>query len=218
MVWGLQKFRKTDNYHKKKRGFVGFLKWEEQIILNFQNRIHKWFPNLKRQQINPGLIFELLLIGLWAFWVGREYLDFSPNIIPGGREFSSAIQTHHIWTTFKECGWCVLWNGSVKGGYPAFSDIYGSMLHPIVILCTFLLGVVNGAKLALVISLWVAGIAQWWIAKELKVHRVARIWSSGLAVVGGHLLGRMEQGNFGLVLSTAMASLVFGGILSVFDF
>jgi len=41
------------------------------------------------------------------------------------------------------------------------------------------------------------------------------MWSSGIAVVGGHLAGRMEQGAFDLVLSTAMASLVFGAILSV---
>ncbi|MCJ7733801.1 MAG: hypothetical protein MUP11_04555 [Anaerolineales bacterium] len=205
----------TDKYQKKKGGVVGFLKWEEQIILKFQNRIFSWFPNKKWQQVKPGPIIEILVLGLWAFWVGREYLNFDPNIIPGGREFSSAIQTHHIWTTFKDCGWCAVWNGSVSGGYPAFTDIYGSMLHPLVVLSTFLLGVVNGAKIILVISLWFAGIAQWWIAKELKVHWAARIWSSGLAIVGGHLAGRMEQGNFGLVLSTAMASLVFGGILAV---
>ena len=89
------------------------------------------------------------------------------------------------------------------------------MLHPLVILSTMILGVVNGAKITLILSFWFAGIAQWWIAKELKLGRLPRIWSAGIAVVGGHLAGRMEQGNFGIVLSTAMASLVFGAILSV---
>ncbi|MGB2962719.1 MAG: hypothetical protein WBB69_01900 [Anaerolineales bacterium] len=109
----------------------------------------------------------------------------------------------------------MLWNGTVSGGYPAFVDVYGSMLHPLVVLSTLILGVVNGAKITLVLALVFAGIAQWWIAYELKLGRLARLWSSGIAVVGGHLAGRMEQGNFGLVLSTAMASLVFGGILAV---
>jgi len=211
----LQKFRKTNKYKNKNSGFVGFLKWEEQTILNIQKLLKSWFPKTQWKPINIGHLVEILIIGLWAFWVGRAYLNFGPNVIPGGREFGSAIQSHHIWTTFKACGWCAVWNGSINGGYPAFVDVYGSMLHPFVILSTFLFGVVNGAKFTIIISLWFAGIAQWWIAKELKVHRIARVWSSGLAVVGGHLAGRMEQGNFGLVLSTAMASLIFGGILSI---
>ena len=36
-----------------------------------------------------------------------------------------------------------------------------------------------------------------------------------MAVVGGHLAGRMELGVFGVVFSTAMCSLVFAGIFSV---
>jgi len=142
-------------------------------------------------------------------------LNFDPNVIPGGREFSSAIQTHHLWTRFLDCGWCAVWNGTVRGGYPSFADIHGSMLHPLVIFSTLILGVVNGAKISLILSFWFAGIAQWWIAKELKLGRLPRMWSSGIAVVGGHLAGRMELGAFGVVLSTAMASLVFGAILSV---
>jgi hypothetical protein len=84
-----------------------------------------------------------------------------------------------------------------------------------VIFTTLIWGVVNGAKIALVISLWFAGLAQWWLARELKLGLLPRLWSAGMAVVGGHLAGRMELGAFGVVLSTAMSSLVFAGILYV---
>ena len=215
LILRLQKFRQTQAYQESQSVFIRILKWEESIVIKIQHFFQCRFKTKEVQWINLPTVIELLLIGLWSCWIGREYLNFNPNIIPGGREFNSAIQTHHIWTNFIDCGWCALWNGSTSGGYPAFTDIYGSMLHPIVIFSTLILGVLNGAKIALVLSLWIAGIAQWWIAKEFKVHWIARIWSSGLAVVGGHLAGRMEQGNFGLVLSTAMASLVFGGILSI---
>jgi hypothetical protein len=43
-------------------------------------------------------IVELSLIILWAMWLGRDYLDLSPNVMPHGREFGMAIQPHYIWT------------------------------------------------------------------------------------------------------------------------
>jgi len=233
IIWKLQEFRGTDTYQKSQRGIIKLLKWEEQMVIKFQTSVLGFFSNkkiqrikpqtnvlglfsnMKLQRIKPAFLLEIILIGIWAFWIGQDYLNFDPSIIPSGREFSSAIQTHHVWTRFQECGWCALWNGTIRGGFPAFADIHGSMLHPFVIFSTLLLGVVNGAKFALVLSFWFAGIAQWWIARELKFSRIPRLWSSGMAVVGGHLAGRMELGIFGVVLSTAMASLVFGAILAV---
>jgi hypothetical protein len=171
------------------------------------------FLTRQRQWLIP--VVELVLIFAWALWIGREYLDFNPWHIPAGREFLSAIQTHHIWTTFQECGWCALWNGSVRGGNPAFVDIHGSMLHPLVIVATLIWGVINGSKIVLVVSLWAAGLAQWWLARELKLGWIARMWSALLAVAGGHLAGRMQLGAFGVVLSTAMCSLVLPAVLMV---
>ncbi len=161
------------------------------------------------------ILLDITLIGLWAAWVCREYLNFDPRIVPEGREFGSAIQTHHLWTRFQECGWCAVWNGSVNGGYPAFVDVHGSMLHPFVAISTLLFGVVNGTKIALFLSFWAAGIAQWWIARKLKMGRLAQLWGAGMVIVGGHLAGRMELGAFGVVLSTAMCSLVIAGIVAV---
>lgn len=160
-------------------------------------------------------IFELLILAVWAMIVGLPYLNLDPYVIPTGREFGSAVQSHHIWTTFKECGWCALWNGSVQGGSPAFVDVYGSSLHPIVMLTTLNWGVINGSKISLVIAFWIAGLSQWWIARELRVGWLPRTWSAALAITAGHLAGRMEMGVFGVIFSTALCSLVFGGVLAV---
>ena len=160
-------------------------------------------------------LLELCLIGLWAAWVGQEYLDLEPRIWPSLsvysgtiNEFSSSIQPHFVWTQLAQCGACVLWNGSVNGGAPAFADVYGATLHPIVIGTTLLFGAINGAKITFVISLFIAGAAQWWLAQAMGLGRVARLWSGALAVVGGHLAGRMESGIVTLVFSTASCSLV----------
>lgn len=160
-------------------------------------------------------LLEITLIGIWTLWVAREYLNFDPRQVPAGREFGSAVQTHHLWTWVRKCGWCGLWNGSLDGGYPAFADIYGSMLHPLVMLSTLLFGVINGAKVGLVIALFIAGIAQWWLARKLDLGKVARMWSAFLVVVAGHLTGRMELGVFGVMFSTALSSLVIVGIIDV---
>lgn len=49
-----------------------------------------------------GIAVEVVLILLWALWVGREFLDFNENIVPKGREFGSAVVSHHFWTQVKE--------------------------------------------------------------------------------------------------------------------
>jgi hypothetical protein len=160
-------------------------------------------------------VLELIVIGVWALWVCRAYLDFGPDVLPGGREASSAIQTHHIWNWFKQCGLCAAWNGAERGGYPAFVDPHGSALHPLVMATTLTFGVVNGTKIALIVAFWMGGVAQWWLARVMRLGWLARLWSGAMGVVGGHLAARMELGAFGVVLSIAACSLFFPAALAL---
>lgn len=165
------------------------------------------------KRINLLPYFELFVLALWAIYVGWEYLDMDPHKIPMGRELGSSIAANHLWTQIVNCGSCAMWNGFQRGGYPAFADIQGSMLHPVVIFATLGFGVVNGIKITLLISFWLAGVAQWWIARELNLSWLPRIWSAGIAIAGGHLAGRMDLGVYGVVLSTAATSLVFAALI-----
>ncbi|MDQ2999333.1 MAG: hypothetical protein M3R61_20055, partial [Chloroflexota bacterium] len=151
---------------------------------------------------------ELAIIFVWTLVITSAYLDLDPMVVPIGGEYLSAIQSHHLWTRATECGWCALWNGNMRGGVPAFVDVYGAMLHPLVILTTLGWGDLNGAKLALVGAFLMGGLAQWWLAYALGLGRIARVWSAAMAVAAGHLSGRMEIGVFSVVLSTAACSLV----------
>lgn len=154
------------------------------------------------------IIAELFVIGLWAVWVGRDYLNFDPTLWPTGRELGLVIRTHYIWTLLPRCGDCVLWNGFFNGGGPAFAELQGAVLHPLIIVTTLLWGLVNGTKVLLVASLIMAGWAQLWLAHVIGSSRIARLWCAAMAVAGGHLAARMEHGIVGLVLSTAACSLV----------
>ncbi|MGD2156904.1 MAG: hypothetical protein PVG14_13710 [Anaerolineales bacterium] len=218
IIWTWRRYRRISHADNKQAKSLQVLRGSILIRSMFPDRVSNWVSrfwqndNIKRRLL---ISLELLLIGFWALWVGREYLNFDSSIVPSGREFGSTIQTHHLWTRFKECGWCATWNGSERGGYPAFADVQGSMLHPLTIITTLIWGVINGVKISLVVSFWVAGVAQWWLARELKLSWLPRLWSAGIAVVGGHLAGRMELGVVGVVLSTAMSSLIFAGVLYV---
>jgi hypothetical protein len=157
--------------------------------------------------------FEILVLLIWTLIVTRPYQDFDTRVVPAGRELLSTIQIHHIWEWVKECGSCSLWYGGSSGGFPAFVDPQASPLNPLVIISTLLWGVVNGSKVVLIASFFIAGIGQWWLAQELGLGRVARIWTAGMAVAAGHLAARMELGAFALVLSEASATLVFPALL-----
>ncbi len=159
-------------------------------------------------RISKGSILEITVILLWALFVGRAYLNFDQLAWPIGNEYASSIQTNFAWTLLPECGTCIFWNGFERGGAPAFAELHGSLLYPLIPVVTLIWGVVNGSKLVLIFSLFLAGIAQWWLGKVLGMGRVARLWCACMAVVGGHVAGRMELGTTGVLLSTVACSLV----------
>ena len=96
----------------------------------------------------------------------------------------------------------------MNGGAPTFPETLGSTLHPYVVITTLLFGVINGIKIQIILSLATAGLASWWTARVLGLGLVPRLWSAAMVVVGGHLMGKMDNGASGMVLAEACASLV----------
>ncbi len=158
---------------------------------------------------------ELMILAAWALWFASPYLNFDPLRQPAGVDFFLTVNFHHVWTRFSECGLCFFWNGGLNGGAPAFADLFPSSLHPLVIFTTLGWGVVNGSKIALVGIFFMAGLAQWWLARVLGLGWLARMWSALLAVVAGNLAGRMQMGWFGVALALASAALIFPPLIRV---
>lgn len=170
-------------------------------------------PTLAAGPRRHGALMEIALILIWALGVAHAYLNLDPNMIPLGSEFGQQSQANHLWTQVQKCGWCALWNGSEQGGIPALVDVHGSMLYPTVALTTLLWGVVNGVKISIVLSLWLAGVGQWWIARELKRGALARVYTAGIAVAGGEMAAKMDTANYQFIISTAAATLFLAGLL-----
>ncbi len=156
---------------------------------------------------------EIFIIMIWGLYFTFPFLNKHPDVIPGGREYASHIQSHHLWTRFRQCGLCAMWNGSIQGGSPAFSDAHGSMLHPLIVITTLFAGVSNGAKLSLIGAFLLAGLAQWWLGWILGLGRVVRVWSALIAIAGGNLAAKLDVGMFGGVISAACLTLVISTII-----
>lgn len=153
-------------------------------------------------------LIEVSLILMWAMWVGQAYFNFDPQAWPFGSEFGLSVQSYFAWQNLTQCGDCAFWNGALNGGAPTLVELHGAIAHPLVVIPTVLWGAINGLKIAIVGSLAMAGVAQWWLAKVLGLGMWSRLWSAALAVVGGHLAGRLSNGVIGLVISTAACSLM----------
>jgi hypothetical protein len=153
-------------------------------------------------------LVEAALVVLWAVWIGRGYLDFSTTLWPRGDEIIFGMESQAPWTLVSKCGLCMLWNGTLNGGAPAFAEAHGATTHPYVIITTLLFGMINGMKIQIILSLATAGLGSWWIVRVLGLRLVPRLWSAAMVVVGGHLMGKMDNGGSGLMLALACASLI----------
>ena len=153
-------------------------------------------------------VVELALIALFAVWVAKPVLAFDAHMIPGGAEYWVNILANTFWDRVETCGECALWNGSMRGGYPAIADTQSAILHPIVALPALALGWVNGAKVTIALALFLAGFAQWWLARVLGLGMVARVWSGCLAATAGSMTGRMEDGGVVLLVSGAACAMI----------
>jgi len=160
-------------------------------------------------------ILELAALAIWAIWVGRVYLNFDPmRWLPGG-DWTLNLDGYIPWTWLGQCGTCVLWNGSVNGGAPAFVELVAAVLHPVWIISILLFGMVSASKVAVLAGLVMAGWAQWWLAKSLRLGQLTRLWSAALVVVGGHLAGRLDNGLVEELFSIAAASLALAAAVDL---
>lgn len=193
-----------------------------QIRIEVQGYLEKKFhvkfkpppPRRPPEKLNLRKLFpviEITLILAFALWVGREYLNFDESVWPTGFEFGTAVRTNYYWVTFQECGLCVLWDGSIKGGAPALVDLHGSWLHPLVAISTLVAGFVNGTKVMLLGTLFLAGLAQWWMAKQFGTGWISRLYAAAMAVVGGNMAATMDLGTTGILLSHVSACLALAG-------
>jgi hypothetical protein len=151
---------------------------------------------------------ELTVLTGWVLWVGRAYLDFDRTVWPLGNEWALNSQGYFALELIAQCGPCAFWNGFTNGGAPTFAQLLTAIGHPLAVGLIAMTGVIHGTKLLVVAGLVMAGWAQWWIGEVVGVSRWPRMWMAGMAVVGGHLAGRMQSAMVEELFSAAACALV----------
>lgn len=148
------------------------------------------------------LLVELgALITLWyAVFGGR----WSGYVVPGGSEYSRSMHSFYTWDYLRECGECAWWS-NIIGGYPNFAELFGSFVHPFAFVNSMIWGAVEGSSMTVAMAFLLIMLAGWWLAFELQVHPIARIWYAAAVMLGGHMMSRLEVGSVGMPLSIASA-------------
>ncbi len=150
--------------------------------------------------------WTIVLVG--AILVAGPLVNMNPQVIPAGREFLSNIHYFHFWHWLSTCGLCAFWM-PFGGGSPILADPFPPLLHPLVALPVLLFGVVNGAKVAVFLSFLSAGLAQWWLGYQWRLHPVARLWGAWMLMASGYISGRFSLGGMHMVVGLGTAAWVF---------
>jgi hypothetical protein len=179
-----------------------------RLHVSTSRRELEWFSPQHAKAI-AWTVTELSLLALWTIYLTRNYFNFGRLMIPQGREYFVFIENHYMWERARECGPCAMWNGSFRGGFPAFVDVHNSMLYPPVIVASYIWGALNGTKAALIFTFFLAGFAQWWFGRVLGLGSIACVWSGAMAIAAGGLAGRLQNGGVPIIISAACFALLF---------
>ena len=158
---------------------------------------------------------EILVIIIWALWVGRSYLVLDPNLAlgSGNDDYLISVYPYFPLTRLLNCGDCVLWNGLLNGGSPPSAIRSAHCCIRSWRLSSWSLEF-NGIKVGMLATLIMGGIALLWLAKVL-------IRSNSLPLDRndgggrGNLAGPLYSGDVGIVFSVAATGLVIPPALTL---
>ena len=93
------------------------------------------------------------------------------------------------------------WNPYYTTGQPYLGDPLSSYLSPIILLPVIAFGVAAGVKVAVVLSLFLAGAGQWALARVVGLPRMLGLWSAALFMLSGNLAAKFSSGQLEKILS-----------------
>ncbi len=160
------------------------------------------------------LALEWLLVGLVVTSFCAVFLKFgSTSILPGNEA-----------QVFQMPGWVLLnglknatfplWNPYMRSGLPFVGDPMLSIFNPLVSVPILLAGVLDGYKIALLLSFLAAAWGMWYLGKVLGFSRPARMWAALFFALCGPAVGRFYQGHYLFVFGFAWIPWALAGLLA----
>lgn len=149
-----------------------------------------------------GEWFIILLIA--CFYGGQTLLDFDAGQLQQtGEHNESATLPLLADIGLNRYGEAPLWNPYMLTGFPHAGDFVNHFWNPVATLPVLLWGGINGMKVSVLLSFFVAGSGQWLFAHIFGLRRLFRLWAALLFMVSGGLAMLWRLGWYELLVGAA---------------
>lgn len=158
----------------------------------------------------------IVLVGVWLF--STDYLTLGTRRPLSGPE-AEIFQTLDwvLVNNLKNFGEFPQWNPFVLSGLPYVGDPFLHLFNPLVTLPVLWIGVWDGYKVGVFLSLVAAGISAWYLGKVMGVGRVSRVWLALSYAFTGRAVAQFLQGQYDLIFSYAWIPLCLAGFIALED-
>jgi hypothetical protein len=137
----------------------------------------------------------LALFGGLAVVYCGAYFPLDDRVVGGPGDFvANSALGWIVARTLVERGELPLWNPYHYTGHPLIGTPYISFFNPFAVGPLLLFGPVNGAKVATVTAVALAGLGQYWLSRVLGHGRVVALVAGALGLSAGALTGRVASG------------------------
>lgn len=167
---------------------------------------------LKHIRVHVFLIEMAVLLTFWGLYIG-QWLPLDPQRVPHALEherLSGVLLPIEI--GIKTYGRIPTWNPYIGSGTPTLNNPFNYLFNPFASLPILLLGGVEGSKLATALSLLLAAVNTWALAKAIGLGSTVRVLAGALYMMSGGIAGKFYIGHFQLALSLAWPPLVLAGL------
>lgn len=167
-----------------------------------QGRIQRWIWHPTR--LERYLIEWLLILVVAYMYCGSALLDFDANRLQQTGEHNESatlplLTEISVW----RYGEIPLWNPYMQTGFPLVGDLLSHFWNPVSTLPILIWGGINGMKVSVFISFFLAGIGQWLFAHIFGARGWVRLWASLLYMLSGGLALLWRVGWYELLLGIA---------------
>ncbi len=165
------------------------------------------------------LVFELLIISVFAVYGMREYLRFGYNFVLHGNEaqwLTSSAQ--YASATMERYGYIPLWQPYLSRGEPTFDSPFSFALSPLGALPSILLGYPSGIQITIVLSAVLAGFGGWYLGRVLGFGMAARLLLGVMFAVKGPQHAAITMGYIQLGVTQAYLPWVVASAIAIVKF
>lgn len=170
--------------------------------------------NLGKSGAKLLIAAELLIVIALCLLASRTLWQFGEELRVRGQEFSYLVGSGAVAdVAFDSTGRIPLWNSWMGRGEPLMENSFSYVNNPFMFLPVLALGSYDGAKVAIVIHVVIAGLGGWVLGYLIGLKSAGRLLSACLFAGHGGIVGAIGMGFYQMSLSQAYVPWVYAGTI-----